>query len=230
MGPSCISAFLLSQLALAGPRQAAKIGTWPGFAHACAAALVESSSQLSTNAGLLLNNVAALGGEEAIQVLSDSQDLTTGLANLLEHTEDASLLQRLTGVFAHLSKSVASARALHANGVGGILRAVANRHCGGSPEVHEAYVGLANMALANIAVRQEKHAPEVHSTQVPAIKSIVGFLRCALAKKPWSGIYFRVYDVLYALDSLCKCQERDLLGILFTDSLLKHVVPKGLVR
>ena len=69
------------------------------------------------------------------------------------------------------------------------------------------------MAMANIAVRQEHHALELHHTQTPAIKSIVGFLKLALEGRAWSGITFRVYDVLYALDSLCKCHERDLIGI-----------------
>ena len=69
------------------------------------------------------------------------------------------------------------------------------------------------MAMANIAVRQEHHALELHHTQTPAIKSIVGFLKLALEGRPLRGITFRVYDVLYALDSLCKCHERDLIGI-----------------
>lgn len=77
----------------------------------------------------------------------------------------------------------------------------------------QAYLGLANMAMANIAVRQEHHALELHHTQTPAIKSIVGFLKLALEGRPLRGITFRVYDVLYALDSLCKCHERDLIGI-----------------
>ncbi len=59
------------------------------------------------------------------------------------------------------------------------------------------------MAMANIAVRQEHHALE-HQTQTPAIKSIVGFLKLALGGGTMSGICFRVHDVLYALDSLCR--------------------------
>ena len=77
----------------------------------------------------------------------------------------------------------------------------------------QAYLGLANMAMANIAVRKEHHALELHHTKTPAIKSIVGFLKLALEGRPLRGITFRVYDVLYALDSLCKCHERDLIGI-----------------
>jgi hypothetical protein len=60
------------------------------------------------------------------------------------------------------------------------------------------------MAMANIAVRQEHHALELHHTQTPAIKSIVGFLKLALGGGTMSGICFRVHDVLYALDSLCR--------------------------
>lgn len=49
--------FLLSQIALAGPAHAAKIGTWPGLADACAAAMAESTechSQTATDTGLLV--------------------------------------------------------------------------------------------------------------------------------------------------------------------------------
>ena len=68
------------------------------------------------------------------------------------------------------------------------------------------------MAMANIAVRQEHHALE-HQIQTSAIKSIVGFLKLALEGRTMSGIRFRAYDVLYALQSLCECHERDLIGI-----------------
>jgi hypothetical protein len=63
------------------------------------------------------------------------------------------------------------------------------------------------MAMANIAVRQEHHALELHHTQTPAIKSIVGFLKLALGGGTMSGICFRVQDVLYALDSLCRYHQ-----------------------
>ena len=45
------------------------------------------------------------------------------------------------------------------------------------------------MAMANIAVRQEHHALELHSTQIPAIKNIVGFLECAIEQRQASLAY-----------------------------------------
>ena len=63
------------------------------------------------------------------------------------------------------------------------------------------------------AVRQEHHALELEPYQTPAIKSIVGFLQGALENRQMSGIRFRVYDVLYALDCLSKCHDRKLIGI-----------------
>jgi hypothetical protein len=83
----------------------------------------------------------------------------------------------------------------------------------GSTQVHEIYVGLANMAMANIVVHQEHHIMQLDRSQIPAIKRIVGFLQCALEKPKKNGILFRVYDVLYALDSLSKAHEPNMIGI-----------------
>jgi hypothetical protein len=128
------------------------------------------------------------------------------------------------GVFNHLSRSKESARALQNHGIMETLRRLVGRAgTSGGAEAQEAYVGLANMAMANIAVGQDAScAAESTGSEVKAgsvrfkvssIKSIVGFLKCAVEGQQTSGIRFRVYDVLYALDSMCKCHERDLLGI-----------------
>ena len=102
---------------------------------------------------LLINNLAALGGDEAARILTADSELMRELAKLLERANDAETLQRLTGVFNHLSRSVQSATSLHAHGVMATLRSVARRpNVSGSHEAHEAYVGLANMAMANIGV------------------------------------------------------------------------------
>ena len=100
------------------------------------------------------------------------------------------------------------ARALRTCSCASVLKVMIHGRHGG----RQAYLGLANMAMANIAVRQKYHALE-HQTQTSAIKSIVGFLKLALEGRTMSGIRFRAYDVLYALQSLCECHERDLIGI-----------------
>ena len=128
------------------------------------------------------------------------------------------------GVFNHLSRSKESARALQNHGIMETLRRLAARAgMSGVAEAQEAYVGLANMAMANIAVGQDAScAAESTGSEIKAgsvrfkvssIKSIVRFLKCAVEGQHTSGIRFRVYDVLYALASMCKCHERDLLGI-----------------
>ena len=209
--------FLLSQLALAGPKTAAKIALLPGLTDVCVAALSsEDKTEAATlSTALLVNNVAALGGEHAITALTFNSELVRQLGAWLDSAHDAVTLQRLTGVFNHLSRSVESARALHAHGIMEALRRLIQRpsSIAGNAESREAYVGLANMAMANIAVRQEHHALDLDSTQTPALRSITGFLKLAIEGRHLNGIYFRVYDVLFALDSLCKCKERDLLGI-----------------
>jgi hypothetical protein len=136
------------------------------------------------------------------------------LTHRLDNSHNPSTLQRLTGVFNHLSRSEVSARALQTHGVHDALRRLVDRaDVSGSAQAHEIYVGLANMAMANIVVHQEHHIPQLDRSQIPAIKSIVGFLQCALEKQKKNGILFRVYDVLYALDSLSKAHEPNMIGI-----------------
>jgi hypothetical protein len=160
---------------------------------------------------------AALGGEEAMLVMTGNGKLMQQLVNRLDNSHNSSTLQRLTGVFNHLSRSEESARALEMHGVHDALRRLVARperaDVSGSAEAHEAYVGLANMAMANIIVHQEQHIPQLDRSQIPAIKSIVGFLQCALEKRYKSGILFRVHDVLYALDSISKAHEPSIIGI-----------------
>ena len=154
---------------------------------------------------------AALGGEEAVEALTGNGKLMQQLVHRLDNSHNSSTLQRLTGVFNHLSRSEESARALQAHGVHDALRRLVGRaDVSGSGEE---YVGLANMAMANIVVHQEHHIPQLDRSQIPAIKSIVGFLQCALEKRKTNGILFSVYDVLYALDSLSKAHEPSIIGI-----------------
>lgn len=212
--------FLLSQLALVGPETAQRISLLPGLAEACCRSIAggrqtgAKSESLALNTALMVNNVSALGGEEAIQALTAHGELVRELGAWLDNASDAETLQRLTGVFNHLSRSIQSARALHAHGIMKALERVTARKVGGSVESHEAYHGLANMAMANIAVRQVKQKnARLDATQKPAVKSVVSFLKLAIEGRQLSGIYFRVYDVLFALDSLSKYNDRDLLGI-----------------
>ena len=68
------------------------------------------------------------------------------------------------------------------------------------------------LSLSHLSLQEGKVLP-TYKTQVNAIKSIVNFLKLALEHQTMSGISFRVYDVLYALDSLSKCHDRDMIGI-----------------
>ncbi len=99
--------FLLSQIALAGPATAVKIAAQPGLPEACYAVIIQqnSSETLTNTTALLLNNLAALGGEDAVRVLSTHGMLVRELAAWLDNAIDAATLQRLTGVFNHLSRS-----------------------------------------------------------------------------------------------------------------------------
>jgi len=209
------SLFLLSQVALAGPATAIKLTRLPGLLEVCTGVLSSRAEEDRTlNAALLVNNLSALGGEEAVDLLTQDTALMRHLASWLDEAHDASTLQRLTGVFHHLSRSIQSARALHAHGVLDALRRLVTRpDVTGSEQAHAAFVGLAHMAMANIIVRQEHQSVELLAADTPALMSVVFFLDCALAGRMMNGIHFRVYDVLYALDSLCRCKARELVGI-----------------
>lgn len=210
------SVFLLSQLALAGPNASVEIATLAGITDACFSSLRSKDEKMALNTALLINNCAALGGEPAVEALTANGNLVHELGTWLDNANDADTLQRLTGVFNHLSRSTTSASALHAHGIMDHLERLTERDCiSGSVEAHQAYVGLANMAMANIATRQEHHALVIHNAVATptAIKSIVHFLECAIEQKPFHGIFFRVYDVLYALDSLSRCSKHEMIGV-----------------
>jgi len=212
-----LAVFLLSQIALAGPKTCADIAMVPGFVAACLSCprlAVGAPESIRVFTALLVNNVAALGGEEAIRILTMSGELVRELGSWLDDANDAATLQRLTGCFNHLSRSPESAKSLREHGIVDALRRLsARRVVSGSDEAREAYVGLANMALANILVRREGRTLPLYNTDANAIQSIVRFLHLALEQRTMSGISFRVYDVLYGLDSLSKCHDRDLIGI-----------------
>lgn len=91
--------FMLSQLAIAGPETAAKIALLPGLAEACCSAISSRahSEKLALNWALLVNNVAALGGEEAARLLTAHRKLAQELGAWLDGVHDAATLQRLTG-------------------------------------------------------------------------------------------------------------------------------------
>ena len=100
--------FLLSQLAIAGPETAIKIALLPGLPEACCRAISTSSKseKLTFNWALLVNNVAALGGEDAVRALTAHGMLVRELGAWLDNAHDAATLQRLTGVQAGCMRSV----------------------------------------------------------------------------------------------------------------------------
>jgi len=91
--------FVLSQVAIAGPETAKKIALLPGLAEACCSAIASSarSERLALNWALLVNNVAALGGEEAARLLTAHRNLVQELGAWLDAAHDAATLQRLAG-------------------------------------------------------------------------------------------------------------------------------------
>ena len=182
------AAFLLSQIALAGQDIAIRIATLPSLPDACFKALLSteraSKESLANETALLINNLAAMGGRKATIILTANPELMQELGFWLDNSHDAETLQCLAGIFNHLSRSVESASALQAIGVMDHLIAVTKRHnIEGSAVAHEAYVGLANMAMANIAAHQQHTVPTVFVSQTKEIKSIVGFLKCAIEKR-----------------------------------------------
>ncbi len=60
---------------------------------------------LTQISALLINNLADMGGEDAVRVLSAHGMLVRELATWLDSAHDAATLQRLTGVFNRLSRS-----------------------------------------------------------------------------------------------------------------------------
>jgi hypothetical protein len=212
------AAFLLSQLAIAGRKTSVRMATMPGITNACFRALSScenaASETLALDTALFVNNLAALGGHEAAEAISADGQLIKELGHWLEHSNDADTLQRLTGIFNHLSRSVASASALQMHGIRDLLHHLAERQdVTGNADAWIACIGLAHMAQGNIAVCQQHTVPELHKTDRSAIQIIMGFLQCALANRPFHGISFRVYDVLYALNSLAKSHQRELIGL-----------------
>jgi flagellin-specific chaperone FliS len=182
------AAFLLSQIALAGQNITIRIATLPSLPDACFKALSSaeraSKKSLANETALLINNLAAMGGRKATIILTANSKLMQELGFWLDNSHDAETLQCLAGIFNHLSRSVESASALQAIGIMDHLIALTKRQSiEGSTVAHEAYIGLANMAMANIAARQQHTAPMVFASQTNAIKSIVGFLKCAIEKR-----------------------------------------------
>lgn len=151
--------------------------------------------------GLIVRQVSALGGDEAIHVLTQNPKLIELLKGWLRSADDASTLQRLAGVFQHLSRSPESARKLSAQGVLEALRDAASGKKSGSSEARAAFMGLVNMAMANIVVRQQRQVLQIETSQIRGIKNIVGFLRLALHQQSFHGIVFR-YGALASETSL----------------------------
>ena len=94
-------------LAIAGPETAIKIALLPGLPEACCRAISTSSKseKLTFNWALLVNNVAALGGEDAVRALTAHGMLVRELGAWLDNAHDAATLQRLTGVQAGCMRS-----------------------------------------------------------------------------------------------------------------------------
>lgn len=66
----------------------------------------EENRCVRDNTALLVNNVAAIGGEEAVRVLCSCKSLVAILVDLLAlHNDGPVVLKRFVGCFNHLSRS-----------------------------------------------------------------------------------------------------------------------------
>jgi hypothetical protein len=83
---------------IAGPAVASRIANLLGLVEACGKAASSSEEELTLNTALLINNLAALGGEEAVVALTRDETLMRQLASWLDDAHDAATLQRLTGM------------------------------------------------------------------------------------------------------------------------------------
>ena len=91
--------FVLSQLAIAGPETAMQMALLPGLAEECCRAISSGSKseRVTLNWALLVNNVAAMGGEDAARALTAHSMLVRELGAWLDGAHDTATLQRLTG-------------------------------------------------------------------------------------------------------------------------------------
>ena len=123
--------FLLSQIALTGPSTAVEIAKLPGLLKACYEIIMQkhSSEKMTQISALLINNLAAMGGEDAVRVLSAHGMLVRELVTWLDNAHDAATLQRLTGVFNHLSRSAVRSPPLY------VYEAVVSLHDAARPHV-----------------------------------------------------------------------------------------------
>ena len=144
-----------------------------------------------------------------MQVLTGNPDLIRLLTGWLTATDDVATLQRLGGVFHHLSRSPKSARTLSDHGALEALRQVSGSKQSGSPEAREALVGLVNMAMANIVVRQQHQVMQIAASQIGGIRTIVRFLQLALHNRPFSGIFFRYEPTPWREAEFCEFTAHD---------------------
>ena len=82
--------FVLSQLAIAGPETAMQMALLPGLAEECCRAISSGSKseRVTLNWALLVNNVAAMGGEDAARALTAHSMLVRELGAWLDGAHD----------------------------------------------------------------------------------------------------------------------------------------------
>ena len=159
--------------------------------------LLHAQPKSRESAGLLINNLAGAGGDEAIVELAKDEQLIKAMLCRLD-SEDSLELQRITSAFNHISRSRASSWALRKLRVQeGLVRLLSQTRY----RQEEAWMGLATMALANL---QGDDGAAYFSANPDTLPHLVEFLRCAVDQIKLNGIYFRVYDVLYSLSHLCR--------------------------
>jgi len=180
--------------------------------------ILAGSPEVKESAALVVNNVAAMGGESAIQTLASDHSLMRALIDLIR-VGDGLQLMRAVSAFMHLSMSYRSAKCLARYDLGSVMLDVLRKdEVEGGEKTVQAFRALAEMTLANMAYFKDE-AEELRS-DAKAVASLVHFLRLALDRKPFNGIYFRVHDVMYSLSILSKnigthevLQKHSLCGI-----------------
>ena len=214
------AALLMSQVALANAETSEQLVHMPGLLDTIARMLSGRHEHSVDGAALLVNNLAGMGGLEAIMPMCKHEALMEALIERLE-TGTPLQLQRVVSATNHLTRSSVSAKALHKRRVPRILVRITNSEDESSTAM--AYKGLATMALANMCGKD--HATDALS-HVEALGTIANFLRAAVAGTSYNGISFRTYDVLYPLAMLSSnaFTHRDMLQNGALDNVLKVVV------
>ena len=209
---SAWAAYLLSALLLLYERL-------PDEALDSASVLINSASRLIMNGQednvdgclLLINNMTALGGDNIASHVANHWDLMNELKRSLKADCNNSLrMRRIASIFHHLSRCERAVSILVSNNLPRLLEEV---HAAAMADIKSAdtvrqefplHLGLLTLALANLSPVTRNQGIKCNPR---CLQLIVKFLKHAKDGKSYHGIYFRVADILIALQFLCSDEE-----------------------